>query len=109
MSLFSYIKKYWPHSVLLAFVISYFWVIREKKSEIKLLESEGVITKARIFKKVNKLRSSDSYKYEFYVSNMKYTGDLLTSSIYYVDDTIEIIYYPRDPSINNISTPYKNK
>jgi hypothetical protein len=38
-----------------------------------------------------------------------YIWGLLTSDMYYVDDTIEIIYYPNDPNVNNISTLYKNK
>ena len=35
MSIFDYIKKYWPHSVVLAFIITYCWAIREKKQKLK--------------------------------------------------------------------------
>ncbi len=103
MSFFAFIRKYLLYIIALFFVISYCWTKREANNEIKLLEKEGVITKARIFNKVNRLRRSDSYKYEFYVNNIKYIGNLHTSDIYYIDDSIEVMCYSNDPNINNIS------
>ena len=69
-----------------------------------LVKHDGRTTKAIVidelnYKKNRSLNSGFSYSYLFIINSKKYKNDTRDSTLK-VGDTIEIVYYKNDPSIN---------
>jgi hypothetical protein len=76
-----------------------YWAFKKTKEEITLLKNEGQKTRAIVIKTFHRKRGND-FKYSYFAEGKTYTASGNTYNDIFVDDSIEIIYYPKDPSIS---------
>ncbi|MDR1729999.1 MAG: hypothetical protein LBR52_04985 [Prevotellaceae bacterium] len=83
----------------IALIVLFITFYNNKKKKEKLLNAENKQTIGIVIKTVKTKRSRD-FKYEFYVSGQTYDGWAKNYNYFNLNDTVNVIYYPKNPKIN---------
>lgn len=84
------------------------WAYKMDKKEKLLLESDNQITTGIVIKTINRKRGFD-FQFKYWVRGRKYTNwEKIYGNTVNVGDSVNVIYYTKNPNISNPTLLNKN-